>query len=650
MRVTNKMISDTVITNLRKGIERYMELQTQMSTGRRINNPSDDPSGTIQSLSFRSTLRKIEQYGENISYASSWLSQVDTVLDEVNTALSNANALAVQLGSDNQSDESMTSGAEEVKSMLDQLVRSVNTQFKGQYVFSGFRTTTTSVTAYGTGVVYNGDDGNIQLEVEEGARMSINITASDILTESYMTLGEDADINPGISATTLISDLNAGTGVDQVPGTFDIVDKNLGITATIDLSGLAPTATVQDAIDEINNQLAANVPPITNLTAEIGPEGNNIRLVATDRNEINGATPLTNVKQGGGVDMEPGKLLIHNDDSSISFDVDLTSASTIQDVVDTMNATFAANPDPQVNNLVASINPAGTGLRIEDTNGTPLGLYVSEFNDDGTTASDLGIYGFIGADMIGDDLEPIPEFDVNESGAGETTAENLGILGTMNYYLVGSDLNPTLTADTVLSQLDNGNGIAFDEIQILHGDLSQIIDLGASGITTIQDVLDAINSSGLDVTASINPSGIGIQIVNDDQTRSLIVKDVSTSGTARALGIEGSPDIAGTMIALQDFMEDGDREGIRLSVEPLTEGLNDILTLRASTGAKLVRLEATETKMADIKLNYTELLSNTEDADLTQLVTDLAQQETIYTAALQAAAKIMQPTLLDFLG
>lgn len=649
MRVTNKMISDTVITNLRRGIERFMNLQNQMSTGRRINKPSDDPTGTIRDLSFRSTLRKIDQFEKNISHSTSWLSQMDVVLDDINSTLTDASALAVQLGSDNQADISLPGGAEEVKAMIDQLVRSVNTQVQGQFVFGGFRTNVPPFSAYGTGVVYEGDSGQIQLEIEERARMTINVPGSDILTKSYSTLGESADVNAGVEGATLISSLNGGTGIDQAPGVFNIIDKNLGITAAIDLSGLAANATVQDAITEINTQLAANVPPITNLTAEIGPEGNNIRLVATDRNEINGTTPLKNLKQGSGVDMDPGRIVFHNDDSTISFEADLTAANTIQDVVDTLNATFAANPDPQVNNLVASINPAGTGLRIQDTNGTPLGLYVSEFNLDGTTANDLGIEGFIGPDMIGADLEPIPEFQVEESAPGETTAEDLGILGLMNRYLVGSDINPVLTADTPISMLDNGNGIALDTIQILHGEHSRLIDLGASGITTVQDVLDAINSSGLDITASINAAGTGIQIVNDDQTRSLIIRDTGELKPARKLGIEGSPDVAGTLIALQKTMEDGDREGVRLAIDPLKDGLDEILTLRASTGAKLVRLEATSTKIVDMRLNYTKLLSDTEDADLTKLVTDLAQQETVYTAALQAAAKIIQPSLLDFL-
>jgi flagellar hook-associated protein 3 FlgL len=66
-------------------------------------------------------------------------------------------------------------------------------------------------------------------------------------------------------------------------------------------------------------------------------------------------------------------------------------------------------------------------------------------------------------------------------------------------------------------------------------------------------------------------------------------------------------------------------------------------------GAKLNRLEATENHWADFKLNITQMLSDTEDADMIKTVTDLASQEAAYQASLAASARIIQPSLIDFL-
>ena len=61
-------------------------------------------------------------------------------------------------------------------------------------------------------------------------------------------------------------------------------------------------------------------------------------------------------------------------------------------------------------------------------------------------------------------------------------------------------------------------------------------------------------------------------------------------------------------------------------------------------------MESTQSRLSDMSYTYKSLLSEVEDADLTQLVTDLAMQETSYQAALIASSKIVQPTLLDFLA
>jgi flagellar hook-associated protein 3 FlgL len=60
-------------------------------------------------------------------------------------------------------------------------------------------------------------------------------------------------------------------------------------------------------------------------------------------------------------------------------------------------------------------------------------------------------------------------------------------------------------------------------------------------------------------------------------------------------------------------------------------------------------LETTNTRLEDFKLNITKLISGVEDADIVKVATDLAAQQTAYQAALQAAAQMLQPSLLDFL-
>ena len=89
--------------------------------------------------------------------------------------------------------------------------------------------------------------------------------------------------------------------------------------------------------------------------------------------------------------------------------------------------------------------------------------------------------------------------------------------------------------------------------------------------------------------------------------------------------------------------------GISAQVERLDGVLEQVLTRRAETGAVLDRLETTKNHWADFKLNLTESLSDTEDADMTKTLTDLSSQEAAYQASLAAAANVLQVSLLDFL-
>jgi flagellin-like hook-associated protein FlgL len=296
-----------------------------------------------------------------------------------------------------------------------------------------------------------------------------------------------------------------------------------------------------------------------------------------------------------------------------------------------------------------SINAAGTGLQIDDANLPPLDLIVAEPAPTEFTATDLGIAGEVGASMVGADLSPRPEFVIAESGPGETTAADLGIVGNMNYAMVGSDLNPELLGTTELTALSNGHGWPQGMIKIAQGNSEFILDTADPGLVTVQDLIDQINSSGLTITAAINASRTGIEITNDDETQTLIIRNGDEQLAATAMGIAGSTDVVGNMMLLSEALRVDDEELVREMVGSLDQALDIVLNQRASVGAKMIRMEVTLNRLQDHEVNYTSLLSDVEDADVTKLVTDLAMQENAYTGALSAAAKIIQPSLLNFI-
>ncbi|MCH9024480.1 MAG: flagellar hook-associated protein FlgL [candidate division Zixibacteria bacterium] len=638
MRVTNSVIAGNVSFNTQRAIARFLELQNQMSSGRRINKPSDDPIGTIRDLDYRKELSKIQQYRGAIAQAQNWMGIYDNDLADITTMLSSARELAVAMANETFDADARLASASEVSSMLDRIIQIANDELEGKSIFAGFRTNIKPLIMSATGARYVGDTGNIQFQIDSSSRFDVNLIGSSVFLKQVTILGQTADYNTSITATTLLTDLKGGTGITMPPGTITISDYNLGINSIINLGAAID---INDVLNIINTRLTAD--GITNLTAELGDEGNNIKFVTTQNGLISNQTSLSVLNNGTGVSMIPGRFKV-TDGAGIDFEVDISGNSTIADVINSFNTQVAA---AGVSNVTMQVNAAGTGLEINDTNGVPLNLRIEEISAESTTAANLGITGSVGAQLVGQDLNPSVNFEIFDTVG--TTAEELSILAKFTSDLIGDDLNPILLATANVTEFNNGFGFSLGEIIIKNGEMSRVIDLGDSLIVTVQDMLDAINNSGLNVTASINAAGSGIEIINNDPTRSLAIEEVSGGRTAKKLGLFGASDLIGTMMVLQNALENNDQEGTGMLLAHIDNALQHLLNQRATVGARGVRLESTDIRLINRDLGFIKLLSDVEDADLAKLVTQLATYENNYQAALMASARIIQPTLLDFL-
>ena len=609
-----------------------------MSTGRRINKPSDDPIGTIRDLDYRKELSKIEQYRSAIAQGQSWMGAYENDLADINTMLSSARELAVAMANETFDETARQASANEVGSMLDSIIQIANDELEGKSIFAGFRTNIKPLIMSATGARYMGDAGNLQFQIDSSSRVDINLTGSNVFLRQVTILGQSSDYNTSVTATTLLTNLIGGAGLTMPPGTITISDHNLGINSIIDLGAAVD---INDVINIINTRLTAD--GLTNITAALGDEGNNIKFVTAQNGLISNQTSLSVLNNGVGVSMIPGRIKV-TDGAGIDFEVDILGDSTIADVISSFNSQVAA---AGIINVTMQINAAGTGLEINDTNGVPLNLSIEEISADSTTAANLGIVGSVGAQLVGQDLNPTVNFEIVDT-VGTTGAE-LGILSKFNSDLIGDDLNPILLAAASVTEFNNGFGFFLGEIIIKNGEMSRVIDFADSSIVTVQDMLDAINNSGLNVTASINATGAGIEIINNDPTRSLAIEEVSGGTTAKKLGLFGGSDLISTMMVLQNALENNDQEGAGLLLANLDDALQHLLIQRATVGARGVRLESTNNRLISRDLGFIKLLSDVEDADLARLVTELATFENNYQAALMASAKIIQPTLLQFL-
>ncbi len=638
MRVTNSMIAGRVTYNAQNSLTRFLSMQTQMSTGKRINKPSDDPLGITRDLDYRNELANNKQYQGNINQANSWYFKNDEIINSLNEIVSEAKADAVSGADDSFNADGRKAFAAGIRAGIDKILQLGNSQLEGRYTFSGFRTNEAAFQRYANGVTFQGDNGVINYQIDSSAEVGVNMNGADLFLKQILTLGEGFDLDTAINGSTQLSDLHNGDGINQIPGLIQIRDLNLGINATIDLNA---ETTIDEVITQINNDLAIN--GINNLTVRIADDNNSLLFEPTQNGLITGTTPLNNINNGAGVDLTSGLINV-TDNAGTDINVDLSSAVTVDDVITQFNSQLSS---AGIFNVTMSINAAGTGFEINDTNGIPLNLSIKDLENNVNLAEQLGIVGNIGPTLTGSDLAPRVDFAIEELGG--TTAEDLGILGEFKGNFIGENLDVQLLTTSNLSDLNNGLGITTGEIVMWQGGTKATLDLDDPSIVTVQDLLDVFNNSGLDITASLNSDNRGIQVVNNDPYSSFTIEDVSGGTAARNLGIYGSSDMVGSFYVLANAMENNDTEAIGSLLDNFDLSIDHVLNSRAVNGSKGVRLESTMNRLYSQEFMFTERLSELEDADLTKVITDLSIYENNYKAALMASAKIIQPSLLDFL-
>lgn len=101
--------------------------------------------------------------------------------------------------------------------------------------------------------------------------------------------------------------------------------------------------------------------------------------------------------------------------------------------------------------------------------------------------------------------------------------------------------------------------------------------------------------------------------------------------------------------ALSTALRAGDATGIRTGLSALATRLEDLGSVQAAVGSNYARLERAADKGRDAVLDLTSSLSEVENADLPRTMVDLQMQEVVYQASLASTARVMQPSLIDFL-
>lgn len=202
MRVSTAQIFDNATLNLNRNQTDLFRLQNQISTGRRILSPEDDPVASAQALVTTQSKEVNLQYLENQGNAKVQLTMAETTLDGITNVVQYVRERAVQLGNGALGDAQRQAIATDLQQKFDELVALANSQNgEGLYLFSGFRGGTRPFSLAGNAtapfdvnnpsVNYNGDGGERLLQVEASRQMGVTVPGDDV----FMRLRNSSGVN-----------------------------------------------------------------------------------------------------------------------------------------------------------------------------------------------------------------------------------------------------------------------------------------------------------------------------------------------------------------------------------------------------------------------------------------------------------------------
>ncbi len=275
-RVTQRMLTAGSLEHLQHGLGRLAKIQEHLSTGRVINRPSDNPTGTTTAMRLRGSLADQAQYSRNAQDGLGWLTQVDAALDSVTTTVKRARDLALQgANAAAAGPVAREAIAIEVDGLRQELLARANTSYLDSPVFGGV---TAGSQAYDATGAYVGTLGDVNRRIADGVVVKVDVDGPDVFGDgptsvfaeltalsTALRAGDKAGISSGID--TLNARLSTVTAARTAAGAryqrLDqadqaAVDSGLSLQnqlSTIENADLAQT-TVELKLQEVSYQAA----------------------------------------------------------------------------------------------------------------------------------------------------------------------------------------------------------------------------------------------------------------------------------------------------------------------------------------------------------------------------------------------------------
>jgi flagellar hook-associated protein 3 FlgL len=211
MRITTKELQRNMLYVINDRYSDLADLQNQMSTGKRLQRPSDDPVDVANTLKLQTKSTELQQFKKNINDGLAFMGVTETAMESMNTLLQRVRELSLEAASDTLSADERSYINDEAAQLFKQCIALVNTQYKGDYIFNG---TQTKIPPY-------------QMQT------SLSSTVSDYLNlkMAYFDAGPPAVVGDTVQIRNAF-DNSPITGI--IPGSFNIQVAGAHFTENVD--------------------------------------------------------------------------------------------------------------------------------------------------------------------------------------------------------------------------------------------------------------------------------------------------------------------------------------------------------------------------------------------------------------------------------
>lgn len=653
MRITNQIMTSNALANLQKSLTALNKYSTQVETGKIISTASENPVIASKSLRYTTRLYEIDQYKSNVSEANSWLSSTETTLSSTYSILKKMRELIQDCSSETITDSDRNQSLIELKQLRSQIGQEANTNVAGRYIFSGYKTDKRVMFVEDTEVTYNLKETLDYKDADEidanetgtikGYSLKLlygNIADGAISNLKFVTSTGDTIEYPSSTATDVyeIKYVNqAGVEPYNVP------------EATTDGSGVT-THTIHVVMD--TGEIVFNENDYKTLSNNIDVEYTKNRFGDGDLN------PLHYLKCSEKVTLANPNIAKLENNRVVLEPTQGIKKDSVRDL--SIGGTTLIDPDGNV----------ASGYQVN---------YCKSTDSSDLKNNEIRICVDSGEIIFGSDFNARNGqiIQVASYYREETDPEIITTTSEINYpdKLAGSLNNGRQLKLTSKGVIDN-NSIqklkvryqdATDPLAV-DGFVTKDIDktkikyaLSTDGVTPGADEFVVYTDTGYIEAGSNYSSGTEILmdrlfVTKENKVNEEIKFEVNSNSTmtVNTLAVDVFTtsmikDLDLLINRIENMPRDEVTEFLQHGLTELDNHIEEVLKQNSTVGGKANRLELISSRLEDDKINFRELKSDNEDVDEAEAATNLAIQEIVYNAALQATSKVLQTSLLDFL-